>query len=175
MEKPVEQGPVPEADVFRWANEELRLAEGKITFLGEQTRPILTVVFSTEETAFPVSLEHFVKFQQSPDAYGNDRLSTILRFAVTPDVFRRMIASVRPVLTAKGTSAGRPFLSLTLVRKVGDRFQGRVRKVGDRFQGREFLINRDSGTQFYQDLLGVFDAGAAPEPLLDQFKRVYPT
>lgn len=164
MQKSVQPGFDTTTDIFGWTSEELQLAQAKITYLGEQTRPVPTVVFSTEESAFPASLEHFLDFQQSSKAYGNDRLSTIMRFTVAPEVLRRMISNVRVTLTGKEIVAGTPFLSFTL-----------VRKVGNEIQGREFLISRDSGTSFYQGLISAFDVGTTvPDPLLSQFKRVYP-
>src|SRR5580692_4057852 len=56
---------------------EFRWAEGKITYLGTQTRPILTVVFSTPDAPTRRTLEYFTEFQAQPHAHSNDRLSHI--------------------------------------------------------------------------------------------------
>jgi hypothetical protein len=163
MQPPAEPGSVG-AGVFDWTVQELRSAQAKITYIGEQTRPILTVVFSAGDETLPASLDHFAQFQRSRKIYSNDRLSTIRRFTVSPEQFHRILSAVRPVLTGDAPSAGNPIVSFTV-----------TTRISGHFRGREFLLNRDSGERFYRALMSAFEGpNAVPEPLSSQFRSIFP-
>jgi hypothetical protein len=143
---------------------EFRWAEGKITYLGTQTRPILTVVFSTPDAPTRRTLEYFTEFQAQPHAHSNDRLSHIRRFTVPPALFRRVIPNA-DILVDKQVSSAYAELSFTV-----------IVSVGDAVKGREFSFTRENGEAFYKALMSAFEENkqTVPEPLLVQFRAVYP-
>lgn len=165
MQTPTHSTPEVTNDVLDLAKGEVQWAQGKITYLGEQTRPILTVVFSTAESACPTSLEHFVHLQRSSKPYSNDRLSSVMRFTVPQETFKRMLGKVSGVLADKDAFEGRPIISFAV-----------MLSVDSHPKGREFLINRPFGERFYAALISVFneEERPAPEPLLTQFRAIYP-
>jgi hypothetical protein len=130
--------------------EQLRAAQAKITYYGEQKAPVLTVAFTTDSST-PV-MEDFRKVQRLEYPYGNDRLS-IRTFGVTAAEFRRMLASVRLMVSTaleKKDEKGRPLnlLYFTILRHDASDI------VGD-----EFAIAADKAKLFYRALIGAIGNG----------------
>lgn len=151
-------------DVVALFKGDFKWAEGKITYLGTQTRPILTVVFSTPDAPTRRTLDYFTEFQAQLHAYSNDRLSHIRRFTVPLALVRRVIPKA-DILVDKQVSSANAELSFTV-----------IVSVGDAVKGREFLLRRQNGEAFYRALMSAFEENRqpVPEPLLVQFRAVYP-
>jgi len=151
-------------DILALLKGEFKWAEGKITYLGEQTRPILTVVLSTPDAPTRRTLDYFIEFQAQPHAYSNDRLSYIRRFTLPPALFKRMLPK-SDILGDKQPSPANAELSFTL-----------IVSTHDVVKGHEFLLTPQSGEAFYKALISVFEENKqpVPEPLLVQFHAVYP-
>lgn len=151
-------------DVLALLKGEFDWAEGKITYLGTQTRPILTVLFSTPDAPARRTLDDFTRYQNQPQAYGNDRLSHIRRFTVPPALLRRMIPKADLVVDKQASSTNAQ-LSFTV-----------IVSVGNTVKGHEFLLRSENGEAFYKALMSAFEEEhqPVPEPLLVQFRAVYP-
>jgi len=142
---------------------QLKTAQAKITYLGEQTKPIATVVFSTE--GYGVEINRFLKVQTSPEPYMNDGLPYTKYFTVTSEEFHRILSAVKPVVVKREDFHGRDFLSFSV-----------TRETGTGIEGQEFCIGSHTGKEFYEKLI----AALAPENhlgreiLTKQFVNVLP-
>ena len=143
--------------------EQLKLAQAKITYLGEQEKPIPTVVFSTE--GHKVSLACFLNVQRSPKPYANDEMPYTRYFSVTPREFQRMLSAVKPIITRIDAAKGPEFISFCV-----------IRKIDADFEGHEFRIGPASGKTFCQKLIGALDAQNqfGRDELIKQFTNIYP-
>ena len=140
-------------------------AEAKITYLGVQTRPILTVAYATVGSEWPVTLDHFMAFQRVRRPHSNDVQPGVRRFTLSPGMFQKTVASAGGTLAESASAEEKPILSFTV-----------VLKIGDDFKGQEFLICRRLGERFYRSLIKPFEESgeAIPAPLAAQFRGVYP-
>ena len=141
------------------ANEQqLAAAQGKITFLGTQTKPVATVVFAPQGRE--IEMARFVAVQGGR-VYGNDALPYTKRFSVTPAELRRALGAVKPVLLGLDGSPRSVSVSFAIVTDAG---------------GTEFRIPIDACAGFYRALIGALDRGneAGREALHDQFAAAFP-
>lgn len=143
--------------------QQLKRAQAKITYLGEQTKPIPTVVFFTE--GHKPSRNSFLKVQRSPHPYTNDELPYTVQFSVTAFEFRRILSTLKPVLTKEEIGKGPQFLSFSI-----------VRENGSQIEGHEFAIGPSFGEVFYRRLISALEPKneAARTGLAKQFRNVYP-
>ena len=152
------------ADPILSADEaELKNAQAKITYLGEQIKPVATVVFHPEE--YKVSMVRFVMVEGRQEPYPNDAMPYTVRFTVTTTELKRMLSSVKSIL--EHAPAVKPmFLSFTVVRE----------ELGT-IEGREFSIPEAVGQEFYSKLIAALNpANAAGRSVLGkQFGDVYPS
>jgi hypothetical protein len=143
--------------------QQLRLARAKITYLGEQTKPVPTVVFRTEGSK--PSMEHFLQFQRNRQQYSNDEMPYTKTFLLSPAEFRRALQAVKPVVTDPAAAMGPDFLSFVV-----------VSEADTGLSGQEFLIAPRAGKAFYQKLIGALDPEnkTARDTLTSQFRNVIP-
>jgi hypothetical protein len=125
--------------------QQLQSAEAKVTYLGEQTKPIGTVIFCSK--GYKPALEHFPAVQRSRHTYTNDTSRYTQEFAVEPDEFQRMLTAVKPVLKASETYSGPEFLSFAV-----------LRQTMNGIEGREFHIAPSTAKDFYTKLIGAMEA-----------------
>lgn len=156
--------PIPVAESILGATEaQLKSAQAKITYLGDQDKLIATVVFGSEGRS--ISMGQFLQVQRSGRVYTNDESPYTVRFSVTPAELGRMLAAVKPILVGSDVSRGATVLSFCV-----------VRDTGAAVEGHEFLMGPQSVRQFYRDLIGALasenEAGRAA--LTRQFRSVYP-
>ena len=128
--------------------DQLRTAQAKITYLGTQSKPIPTVVFSTE--GHHVDLQQFTSVQQLRKPYPNDELPDTMQFTVQPEEFRRILDTLKPVLAENDKASGPVILSFSVVRSTPTA------------TGHEFRIHRDTARRFYAALVNALDAGNEP-------------
>ena len=125
--------------------QQLQSAEAKVTYLGEQTKPIGTVIFCSRGNK--PAVEHFLAVQRSRNPYTNDTSRYTQEFAVEPGEFQRMLTAVKPVLKASETYGGPEFLSFSV-----------VRQTMNRIEGKEFHIAPSTAKDFYTKLIGAMEA-----------------
>src|SRR5262249_10300750 len=128
------------------------LAQAKISYLGEQTKPIPTVIFGLENREIDIlqrlSREH-------PGAlYTNDKMPYTKTFTVTEQEFRRMLSAVLPIVSTNRDSVPDYLTFLVLIGQ------------GDTSQTEEFLITRSGSTAFYRALLGALAQDNKPGQVL---------
>lgn len=143
--------------------EQLQSAQAKITYLGEQEKPIHTVIFFTE--VHTVALDHFTSVQRSPEPYTNDGLPYTKQFSVTAKEFQRVLSAVKPIVTKIDAAKGPEFISFSVTRNTD---------VG--FEGHEFRIGPASARPFYQNLIDALDTQNrfGRDVLIRQFTNIYP-
>jgi hypothetical protein len=131
--------------VFDATEDDLQIAQAKITYHGAQFKPIRTVLFFTRESQF--SMDSFTAVQLGAgDGYGgNDHLAA-MRFVVTAREFRSMLRAVRSILTANENQKIAVDLTLTI-----------VVKEGDKTFGHECLVPDNSKVMFYRKLVDALD------------------
>jgi hypothetical protein len=144
------------------APEELKSAEAKITYLGEQSKPIATVVFYSR--GHQPAMEDFLYVQKGRQPYTNDRSPYTLQFTVEPTEFAHMLNAVGPLLKAS-VSGKQDFLSFSVVRRAG---MGIV--------GQEFHVSAQSAAEFYPALIGALNQDNSPARAIleKQFAAVFP-
>jgi hypothetical protein len=138
------QVPLMANSIFEATEQQLKSAEGKISYLGPQEKPIPTVAFSSKGAE--LHLKRFEEFQYKQKHYGNDDSSTLIRFGITAAEFRRMLLAVKPIVTKSPAGARPEFLSFAVIR--GERGQ---------FSGAEFVIGRLDGRAFYDSMRSALD------------------
>ena len=143
--------------------EKLKEAQAKITYLGEQGKPIATVVFSA--TGYKPALVDFLKAQHAAAPYANDTLPYTQYFSVTPQEFANILQALKPTLTDPAVSSGADFLSFSV-----------TRRENASLEGHEFKIGAKEGQKFYQSLIKHLkpDNKAGHEALEKQFGNIYP-
>lgn len=149
--------------ILNSTEEQLRSAQAKITYLGEQTKPIATVVFHT--SGHKVMMKDFAKLHRGGELYTNDELPYTRFFGVTPQEFSAVLRSLLPVLSDPAVSQGADFLSFTV-----------LRKVNSKVEGQEFKIGSAAGKGFYQTILKALgmDNESGRQILQKQFFDVFP-
>lgn len=143
--------------------EQLEKAQAKITFLGEQTKPIATVVFHTAN--YEVDMKDFAKQHRTREPYTNDGLPYTRSFSVTPLEFSEIVRSLKPILSNSAVAQGPDFLSFTV-----------VRKDNSDTEGHEFTIGSAAGKRFFQSILEALrnDNESGRRILQKQFTDVFP-
>ena len=143
--------------------EQLTRAQAKITYLGEQSKPIPTVILFSK--GFAVELDKFLKMQGDPTPYGNDTLRYTQSFAVSAPEFHRILLSVKPILEALDSSQKPDFLSFTV---TCDTDSGLI--------GREYQLSYQQGGGFYTALVDALDSAnvVGRETVSKQYRNIYP-
>ncbi len=149
--------------VFGLNVDQLTRAQAKITYLGEQRKPIATVILFSE--GFVVELDKFLKMQDDPTPYGNDRRPYTQSFTVSAPEFHRILLSVKPILEALDSSQKHEFLSFTV---TCDTDSGLI--------GQEYRLNHGQGADFYSALIKALDADNVQgrEIISKQYRNIYP-
>jgi hypothetical protein len=152
-----------DAPVLNATEDELKLAQAKITYLGDQRKPIPTVVFYTESST--LVMERFRRVQPSPDPYSNDELPYTMQFAVTPKEVRRILLAVKPVMEVSGRSKPPEFLSFTV-----------VRETNGQIEGCEFAVTARLADGFYRKIINALEPTneAGRKDLTKQYENVVP-
>ncbi len=147
--------------ILNATEEQLKNAQAKITYLGEQSKPIPTVVFFTEEHDF--SMNRFTQLHRTHKEYDNDSLPYTMQFTVKPVEFKRLLHALKPLLSKEDIAKGEEFLSFCVVYKTD---------LGQ--EGYEFLINASSARSFYEILIDALepDNEVGRKALTKQFKTV---
>ena len=135
-----------ERSMFDLTEQMLATAQGKITYLGEQKKPIPTVVFSTLPNS--IVMDRFLPWQRSIERYDNDYMPYTVTFIVTPIEFTRIIKDLEPVIITKEVGDGLPFLSFTVIWRDGGQFIGHETRIG-----------YASGKEFYKILANALEPG----------------
>ena len=149
--------------IFTVKAEQLIRAQAKITYLGEQSKPIPTAIFFSK--GFTVELEKLLSVQSDPTPYSNDRLPYTKSFAVSPQEFHRILSSVKSILEGTDAAQKPEFLSFTV---TSDTESGLI--------GQEFGLNYGQGAGFYSALIEALDSNniQGHEIILKQYKNIYP-
>lgn len=135
--------------IWDLSEKHLSQAQAKITYLGPQTKPVPTVIFAVE--GHKPALVRFLSVQQSGKAYGNDSLPNLQTIHVPTQIFRNIVAAVRPVVSGVTSASGDlPLLSFAV-----------TAGAGDALIGQEFLIHQPSARQFYAAVLSAIPATEA--------------
>ena len=150
------------AEIWNATDDQLKTAQAKITYLGEQEKPIPTIVFAVE--GHTVSMVRFLSVQRSKKPYVNDELPYTKTFAVTLPEFRGILASVKPIATGAAPDK-QEFLSFSV-----------LAGAGNAIVGQEFLISRSQGKQFLEAVERSISPlnSTAQETLKAQIKNLYP-
>jgi len=150
--------------ILHSSEDQLKNAQAKITYLGEQHKPIATVMFVAQ--GYAPSLKRFIEFQRNThEAYPNDELPYTKKFDVSPQEFRRILSAIEPIVAKEDGSKSPDFLSFCV-----------VRRINGGYDGREFFIKRTFGEQFYKKLIDALDReNEAGRTILNkQFKNLFP-
>jgi len=147
---------------------DLENAYGKITYIGEQTKPVHSIVFSTADMG--TVIEEFPKFQKKGKKHGNDALPTIGRVRVEPTEFSKIVSKVKGILEQEylpktGKATERRILSFVI---MYGRESGQT--------GEEFFVTRENARDFYDRLVSGFDLqnNIGRKIVTEQFHRVVP-
>jgi hypothetical protein len=142
---------------------QLEKAEAKITYLGEQTKPIATVVFHTPRCK-PL-MQDFAKLHRTHELYTNDELPYTRHFVVTPHEFLEILQSLKPVLVDSAIAQGSDLLSFSV-----------IRKQDSSTEGHEFKIGFKAGKSFFHSILKPLsrDNEAGTQILQKQFFDIFP-
>jgi hypothetical protein len=149
--------------ILEAASEELKSAAAKITYLGEQSKPIGTVIFYSR--GHQPLMKQFLGVQSRPQPYTNDRSPYTAQFEVEPEEFSRILNALKPLLTRADIAGTREYLSFSV-----------MRRVGAKIIGQEFHIGVQSVREFYAALMwGLNKDNAAGRAILQkQFTAVSP-
>jgi hypothetical protein len=128
--------------IFERSERELQKAAAKVSYRGEQTKPIPNVIFSTE--GYKVSNEDFLPLQKNIP-YNND-VGGAMRFAVTPEEFHKILEAVHPLALKAETLEDPEFLAFVVICPA---------RAG--VEGYQVQIDRQFGKEFYQKLLSGLD------------------
>ncbi|HEX4963773.1 MAG TPA: hypothetical protein VF173_23300 [Thermoanaerobaculia bacterium] len=116
---------------------QLQNAQAKITYLGEQTKPISTVVFHTPK--HEVVIQDFARLHRTGELYVNDRLPYTKSFVVSPSEFLNILRSLKRILDEPAGAQGVDFLSFSVIWEKGQYTKGQEYRI-DRTLGKEFLL-----------------------------------
>jgi hypothetical protein len=156
------QTPPLEPSVF---HREFRQAAAKISFFGDQKRPIATVLFQTEDVN--CSVDAFRDVQKGV-MYLNDEDDFVVGFTVTLDEFRRMLEAVKDILIrgANLKNEDRAILSFSI-----------LQAQGAELEGAEFRFDRSVAVDFYPALLDAIDPQNVEgrRLLRDQYEQIVPS
>lgn len=133
-------------DLLRVDDTRLRRAALKLTHMGEQTGPVLTVVI---QSCFYLPSIRTFRALATGSSYGNDDLPVIANFSVGVEQLRRLFAAVASV-RADGAVAAAPALSVTA---LVDTPEG--------LEGAERLFPPAAAAQVHAALAAALDAGNA--------------
>lgn len=142
----------------------LRLAQGKLTYIGEQTKAIGTVIFRVPVR--PVVMDRFVSLHGSRSPYANDELPYTVEFEVSPGEMTRIAALTGTLPGTVGSAGETPVVSYCL---VVDSEEVHV--------GREILVSLAACPSFYSQLVDTLDHDneAGRRALLGQLGKFVPS
>ncbi len=141
----------------------MKLAQGKLTYLGEQKKAIGTVIFSV--AGCPVDMARFVAVHRTGKPYPNDQLPYTVAFEVSTLEFARVLALVEPLLAAADPGAAVDFVSFAIVAE-GDEV----------VLAAELAVSRGECPGFYRRLAEALDPDNQPgrEAILGQLGKFIP-
>jgi hypothetical protein len=126
---------------------DLKQAQVKLTYMGEQRAPILTTVFHASSRAS--NMDEFAPYRTAPEGnYGNDFLSRINTFAASPQELEAIIKALAPVAQNGSNTSGDNHLSITI-----------TRMISGNTEGTEVLLNRNGSMAAAKAILNHLDAG----------------
>ena len=137
MEQPF--GSLLERDLTR-----MRRAAAKLTHVGPQTGPVVSIVISS--FYYLPTLELFRSFQDLDASHFNDTLPTVGIFSVSPHEFQRLIEAAQGVCSSARRERENPALSFTAVL---DTPEGRI--------GDGFLLSQKDGVELHRALAAALD------------------
>ena len=111
----------------------------KLTHVGEQTEPILTIVMQTYY--YLPSLEIFRSLLTPGLSYANDELPVILNFSVEPPEFKLLLDEAQQVRDSERDHAHSPSLSFSA-----------VVETSEEVQGTEILFSHGAGVKLHRGL-----------------------
>lgn len=157
-----DRGKEMEGSIWDMSDQQLAEAQAKITYLGPQTKPVYTVVFSVE--GHKPAMVRFLDVQRPSKPYGNDELPGTKIFSISAEEFRRLLSAVKPVFDSMDA---REPASLSFSALTG---------AGAALFGQEFLIPYSSCRSFYTAVLGSLDdENVEGRSIIDtQFRNVCP-
>jgi hypothetical protein len=146
-------------ELARLPADQLQRAAAKLTHVGEQTEPVLTVLIHTY--GWLPSLDVFACLSTSGLSYANDTLPAMVCISTAPAEFAGLMAAAIPVVA--GAGHGPPSLSFSA---VIDAPAGR--------SGNEWLLSEADGIALAQALLHALrsDNGVGREALSLQYGAV---
>jgi hypothetical protein len=136
----------------------MRLAAGKLTHVGTQSGPVLSIVMST--FYYLPTLELFQQFQHSHVSHINDTLPTVGTFSVAPEEFQRLVAAAHLVCSNARLERESPSLSITIVL---DTPEGRI--------GEGFVLAQEDGVVLHQSLASALDPSNGIGQTVLRFQR----
>ena len=136
---------VPLATLASYGPSRLHRAALKLTRVGEQTEPILTIVISCY-FHLPV-LDAFRPLRSSGLSYANDALPDLLCFSVSPEELAAMLSALHRVCAAAGLPTAPAVAAAVLVDLPGGA------------EGDECILPEDRAADLYREL----EAALAPE------------
>lgn len=151
-------------DVLNPKADQLNHAVAKITYLGEQTTPIPTVIFYIGKS-FP-GMRQLLSLQRNNTSYANDTMPNVAHFSVTPAEFKTMLAALEPLLTNIQENPHEKFLSFVIAYPT----------MYNLAEGSEFKIGKKQGEDFYARLIGALSSTNKPgaDTLSKQRRNIYP-
>ena len=126
----------------KWKQTDLRAAKAKLTFFGDQVKPILAIVFYTSES--DTSLDGFSQFQRR--AYSNDSLD-YRKFKVQSSEFERVLDSTATLDWRPRGADDRFDLSFVVTRRRDD----------GTYEGVEMLVPSTLEKSFYGHVIDSLD------------------
>jgi hypothetical protein len=130
--------------VFGLAEDDIRVAQGKLTYHGAQTKPVATLVFFTDEAQ--LSMTRFTEFQRG-DGYWNDRdevTSRPAKCAVSVEEFHRLLRSVKSLVSLNESRVIRVDLTFTIIVDTKHGVFGGEFLVDDKQKGQLYVGLSDS-------------------------------
>lgn len=138
-------------------------AQAKITYLGEQSKPIASVVFHTANMRPDMKI--FAHIDGPSNKFSNDDSPYTATFAVSSDEFTNILTALQPILSGSRISEGPDYLSFTVQRNNGGTSSGGGFRIGPSF-ARRFYTAVLSGIDRHND--------AGKQAVLKQFQQVNP-
>jgi hypothetical protein len=107
---------------------DLKYAQIKLTYIGDQTIRVPTVLLTINDTAIPV--EKYASIQLRGQHYGNDKPSNIIQCSVTLDEYKAIVKSISPIISMSVLEERRPFISFVMMLESNTVFIGCEFRVG---------------------------------------------
>jgi hypothetical protein len=140
---------VPLETLLGYERSRLHRAALKLTHVGEQTVPVLTVVIACY-FHLP-SLDAFRPLRHTGLSYANDELPNVLHFSVAPQELRMLLAAAHRVCSASAIPGGVPSLAFAAVADAPDGPEGdesilSLQQAGELYRHLESALSPENGT-----------------------------